>query len=290
MKVDKSLKVCGVYEIYNKESFMSYIGSGKSIYKRISYHFSALRSNRHSNEHLQNAFNKYGEDAFEVRILETCELNKLHEREEYYISITPNKYNFNLKPTGPLKLPIPSAERREIVRQKLTGRKRTKEQCQRFSDSHIGYVTPEETKKKQSVARLNYIAENKDTILVQLSEAGKIAAKVSYEKFLLEHPDGHRVEWVTKICVQCGQEFKLQPHLAKIRQFCSNKCRSLSLKGKTPWNKGITKLPAQKEMICKNCGNQFISVKKSDKYSSFCGLSCRGQFNVMQKKVKSNAN
>jgi group I intron endonuclease len=107
---------------------MSYVGSGKSIYKRIAHHFSTLRSNRHSNKHLQNSFNKYGEDAFEVMILEVCTLNNLKEREEYHILNTSSRYNFIDKPTGPLQLPRLDAERRKIVSEKLTGRKRTIEQ------------------------------------------------------------------------------------------------------------------------------------------------------------------
>src|ERR1700693_1262332 len=124
MRLNKTLKVCGVYEIRNNLDNACYIGSSKFIYNRISQHFSKLRGNKHTNKHLQFAYNKYGEDVFEVLVREKCSIEKLHEREEYFILITPNKYNFNLKPTGPLKLPTPKAERIEIVRQKLTGRKR----------------------------------------------------------------------------------------------------------------------------------------------------------------------
>jgi group I intron endonuclease len=237
MKLDPSLKVCGIYNIFNKVNGFSYIGSSKVIYLRIAHHFSSLRGNRHTNEHLQNAYNKYGEEAFEVRILEVCSLDKLHEREEYYISVTSDKYNFNEKPTGPLVLPTPDAERRETVRQKLTGMKRTEEQIERIRESHIGLKQSEESKQKKSEALKEYYNSEEGKKLQ--SEKGKVGVQRQLEKFYLEHPDGHRVEWVIKICVQCKQEFKLQPHLARVRQYCSMQCKADSQKGKIPWNKGL---------------------------------------------------
>lgn len=65
--------VAGVYAIVNLLNNKKYIGSSTNLRKRYRQHYNALSKNKHVNIHLQNAFNKYGEDKFEFWILETCD-------------------------------------------------------------------------------------------------------------------------------------------------------------------------------------------------------------------------
>lgn len=60
----------GVYSIMNMKNDKRYIGEAKSIYKRWWVHRMDLRLNRHSNYHLQNAWNQYGERYFKFDIIE----------------------------------------------------------------------------------------------------------------------------------------------------------------------------------------------------------------------------
>lgn len=53
--------MAGVYQIYNKETNKRYIGSSINIERRLKEHKRNLKANRHSNQHLQNAWNKYQE-------------------------------------------------------------------------------------------------------------------------------------------------------------------------------------------------------------------------------------
>lgn len=62
---------CGVYCIRNTTNSKLYIGSSTNIQKRCRKHAGLLRNNKHDNQHLQAAFNKYGEDAFETEVLAT---------------------------------------------------------------------------------------------------------------------------------------------------------------------------------------------------------------------------
>lgn len=58
-----------IYALRNRETGGIYVGS--SIYDgRWKAHFYSLRGNRHCNQRLQNAWNIYGESAFEVEVLE----------------------------------------------------------------------------------------------------------------------------------------------------------------------------------------------------------------------------
>lgn len=66
-------KISGVYSILHKDSGMVYIGSSVNISRRWKEHINHLNLNKHENPKLQNAWNKYGEKAFEFIILEKTE-------------------------------------------------------------------------------------------------------------------------------------------------------------------------------------------------------------------------
>lgn len=75
-----------IYCIENIISGKIYIGSTQDYRERLQYqHFWALRRNEHYNDHLQNSYNKYSEDAFIIFILEQCEVKDLIVREQHYL-------------------------------------------------------------------------------------------------------------------------------------------------------------------------------------------------------------
>ena len=77
----------GVYKIINKINGKMYIGSSINILQRWSKHKALLRYNKHSNKHLQNSWNKHGEEAFEFSIIEECKENELLLKEQYYLNL-----------------------------------------------------------------------------------------------------------------------------------------------------------------------------------------------------------
>lgn len=68
--------IFGIYGIFNTGKQSVYIGSSNNIYKRWIEHRSLLNNNKHHCSHLQNAWNKYGGDAFEFRILESPNVSR----------------------------------------------------------------------------------------------------------------------------------------------------------------------------------------------------------------------
>lgn len=74
-----------IYSITNIINNKKYIGQTARFNKRRAEHLTELRTNQHSNQHLQKAFNLYGESLFEIVILEECDNSNLDEREEYWI-------------------------------------------------------------------------------------------------------------------------------------------------------------------------------------------------------------
>lgn len=63
----------GIYQIKNIKTGKIYIGSSIDIWGRRDSHFRELRKGTHDNYKLQNAFNKYKEEAFKFKILKVID-------------------------------------------------------------------------------------------------------------------------------------------------------------------------------------------------------------------------
>jgi group I intron endonuclease len=118
-----------IYEILNTKNNKKYIGqtSRSNIEIRWNEHKINLRRNKHANSKLQNAWNKYGEDAFNFCIVTQCtsleELNKLEE--QYVLN---NTFGYNLQGGGKNKT-MSLESRRKLSRTKRgkpNGQKGTK--------------------------------------------------------------------------------------------------------------------------------------------------------------------
>ena len=127
----------GIYKIRNLTNGKFYIGSTIDFDKRKYDHFRDLKNNNHHSYHLQNAFNKHGEQSFIFEAIEKLEPNKgkLLEREQCWIdSLTP-EYNI-CKIAG-----------------SCLGIKLSDETKQKMSEAQKGKFHSEETKLKMSEAR-----------------------------------------------------------------------------------------------------------------------------------------
>lgn len=84
-----------IYKILNKINGKFYIGSTNNAKRRWNQHRTELNKNIHCNKHLQNAWNKYGENNFDFIILEKSmdEDNQFEMEQKYLNELNP----FNLK-------------------------------------------------------------------------------------------------------------------------------------------------------------------------------------------------
>ena len=134
----------GIYSIICKIDKKLYVGSTKDFKVRKSVHFATLKSNTHTNRYFQRAFNKYGIENFEFKVIEEVVSikEKLIEREQYWMdkfeSYNPEK-GYNLRPKANSNLGFKQTEtaKRAIGLGSL-GRKVSKETRQKISEGRKG--------------------------------------------------------------------------------------------------------------------------------------------------------
>ena len=87
----------GLYAITHKASNKAYVGSSHNVERRIRTHKSKLSKGYHHNKHLQNAWVKYGEKSFDIKVIAICKDEKESaELEQAFLDCFyfDNLYNF----------------------------------------------------------------------------------------------------------------------------------------------------------------------------------------------------
>jgi group I intron endonuclease len=136
-------KVHAVYQIKNTITGDMYIGSTVDLYDRWIHHMSTLRGNKHHAPYLQHAWNKYGQDAFEMNILEYPTREELVAREQHYIDTMHPVYNTVPFADSPLRHRTPE---QIAISTRLVhiGSKRSEESRKRMSDAaKVRFTDPE---------------------------------------------------------------------------------------------------------------------------------------------------
>lgn len=79
------MKKTGIYFITNALDHKVYVGQSVNLVRRLQRHKDLLRSNRHTNAHLQRAYNKYGESNFTFKVRLECSVELLDFWEQWFI-------------------------------------------------------------------------------------------------------------------------------------------------------------------------------------------------------------
>lgn len=155
--LENKLRGTGVYIIDNRRNGKIYVGSAAvAFHIRFRTHRSRLRLGNHPNKHLQSAWNKYGESAFDFGIIEVCCPEEcLNKEQEWIDTLTPYKkeigYNKSPTATGVRGLVWSEESRKKASLAKL-GRKLSAESIRKRTLTVTGRKRSEEFKKKMSVA------------------------------------------------------------------------------------------------------------------------------------------
>lgn len=131
----------GIYRIRNLVTGSVYIGHTVDFRMRWSCHKTDLNSGAHFNQHLLNAWRKYGAKNFEFEVVEHCEESALTVREQHWLNVsymTSGLEVYNLSPV---------AEKGYLTED---GRQR-KRDAMRGNNHTLGRVRTQEEKDKISI-------------------------------------------------------------------------------------------------------------------------------------------
>lgn len=133
----------GIYLIENVENHKKYVGQSINVKIRIGKHKSYLKSGKHENIYLQRSYDKYGLNSFNFKLLESCSVEELDEREIYYISFYNTlDYNvgYNLESGGNEGKIVSELTRLKKVGKNnpMFGKKKTEEEKEALSKSARG--------------------------------------------------------------------------------------------------------------------------------------------------------
>lgn len=147
----EELRICGIYCITNIINGKRYVGQTSNTFKRRwAQHKSELNKNKHNNPHLQNSWNKYGEDNFIFEVLEECEGETIDNAEIFWIYTfrTLNReYGYNLDLGGGRGH---SEETNRKISKSLTGKPRSDEVKRKLSIANKGKKMSEASRLKIS--------------------------------------------------------------------------------------------------------------------------------------------
>lgn len=160
----------GIYQIYCNVNDKVYIGQTNNLQRRFAEHKKRLNSKKmkHHCIHLKRAWELYGAEAFEFKVLEECSLEELNKREQYYLDFFDKERLFNIGLIA--EAPKRGVKLSDSTKNKLRelnsgsnnpnyGKQRTIETKQKISQAnsgknhwHYGRSCTEEEKHKNSLA------------------------------------------------------------------------------------------------------------------------------------------
>lgn len=161
------IDICGIYKLVNTATGQCYVGQSQRAQKRIKEHFRLLRHNKHPNQHLQHAYNKYGAASFYGAIeVECADLEELDRLEESFIQgqawfDTPTVYNIADFAKAPMRGKTHSdgvRERIRLGRRATTFDYRSPEYRKTLSEAQMARFRAD----PKFVAKLKFILDNPD--------------------------------------------------------------------------------------------------------------------------------
>ncbi len=217
-EMDKILNA--IYFIKNKLTGKFYVGSARDIAVRWRCHRTELRANKHHSCHLQAAWNKYGEDAFEWQVIERdIKEDHLEVTEQRYLDYVfglGQQYNICRVAGNCTGRPV-SEETRKKMRDRKLGKRQSAESRRRKSEAKqgeknhfFGQTHSDETRAKIKAARANQVFTLESNManakpVARLDLDGKIL-----EVFYSGHEAmraGHTRQLVAKCC-RTGQVYR----------------------------------------------------------------------------------
>jgi len=188
---EKVSGVMAIYIIINNVNNKIYIGSTVNVSLRKSGHFNKLKRNTHPNSHLQNSYNKYGEQAFNTYLLENVnDENELLSREQSWLDeLQPfdRSIGYNIAPIAGTTLGTKHSEESKAKRRinslgennHFYGKKHNQATIKRISDN-----------KSKSICQFDLSGN----FMMEWSSVSEIEMVLGYSRHAIYHCCNHRVQ------------------------------------------------------------------------------------------------
>lgn len=201
MKLNRKehLNKSGIYCIRNKVNNKVYIGKAKCIYRRIRQHINNLnkKNRKEENDHLINAWHKYGRLNFEYFVIEYIPLDALKERELYWQKVykcTDRDKGYNFREDSETACIVSQETRKKLSEAQI---KRFSDPKERLKVSHTYWKdNPEATKemaKKLSEIKIKYY-------IYQYTKDGQYITRWNSVKEILEKNPSYKWQQIYAVC------------------------------------------------------------------------------------------
>lgn len=225
----------GIYQIRCIPTGKVYVGSAVDLAARWRTHQYDLRHGKHSSQYLQRAWNKHGEDAFRLEIIELVLSPFLLEREQYWLdklqAYDPRK-GFNTARHAGSRMGVKwSAESIQKRLNTMKGRPRppmSEEQKRKISEIRRGKDLAGNTGRKHSAEVREHMSAAKRGRPEHPNTArAKVEATSKY--YVITAPDGYEatIKNLSAFCREKGlsRECMYATMVGKIRSHRGWKCR-----------------------------------------------------------------
>ena len=129
----------GIYKIINTVNGKYYVGSSNHVHRRKRRHHGDLRLGLHYNEHLQRAWNKYGESNFDFVLVESItNENRLLDVEQQYLDVASQEKNKCYNTSFSAERTWLSEETKQKIRESMIGVPKSQSMRQKCRLNMIG--------------------------------------------------------------------------------------------------------------------------------------------------------
>jgi group I intron endonuclease len=220
----------GIYLITNVINHKEYVGKDKNIPRRRYAHFEQLRAGRHGNPHLQNAYNRYGKQAFHYMVLEYCSPEDLVERERWWMGLlnTLDPHGYNLRSADGHFVSNETRKRMSIARMGrpgyFKGKKHSTETIERMRAAFKGKSNPKVAialkGRKLSQYQIQCLANreseewmviNPDNISTRIRNLSRFCRENNLNASIMAQvAKGRRMQHKGWRCIKPGEEHRLR--------------------------------------------------------------------------------